>query len=220
MYNFKNALLDYRYLKDHGYAKKSSLKIVGDRYRLSKIARNCLLRGAVEKKICLLRKKKLILAEEVKDRNLGIDWYNVLITVESYLKGHTIFLADDGIIRDASAVHASYRESAITKIAIEKIITALKLINPGSIEVFLDSPISHSKIMADNLKKKMNTQLLFPISILLIHSADFKLKVFNGIVASSDSVIMDSTENIFDFPRFVLEYFFKLKVQKLELLTL
>lgn len=218
-YNFKNALHDYRYLKNHGYKDKSSLKIVGDRYQLAKNERNCLLRGVVEHNISVIRKRKLKTSKYIKNKKLGIDWYNVLITVESYLKGYTIFLADDGIIRDSGAVHGSYRESKITKIAIEKITASLKKIEPGIIEIFIDSPISHSKKMAAKIDTKMNTRLAIPISISLIHSADYKLKVFEGIVASSDSVIMDSIENIFDLPRFILETFYKFKASNLELLT-
>jgi len=218
--NFKCAVTDYRYLKNKNYSDKSALKLVGDHYRLSKMERNCLLRGVVEQKTSIQRKNKLIEAKQIENQHLGIDWYNVLITIESYLKGHFLFLADDGVIRDTSATHGSYRQSKITDQAIKIIGNTLVRIKPDKVRIAIDSPISHSKKMADDLHTRLTRILTVPCVVLLIHSADFELKRYEGIVASSDSVIMDSAERIFDFPRFVLHTYFSFQPKQLDEFTL
>ncbi len=205
---FKDAVTDYRYLKNREYSDKSALKLIGDHYRLSKIQRNCLLRGIVTQNQSITRKKKLIGAKAVRNKSLGIDWYNVLITIESYLKGQLLFLADDGVIRDSSSTHGSYRQSQVTEHAVTTLGKALLDLQPQNLSIVMDSPISFSKMMADNLRTTFNAVLPMPFEITLLHSADYALKTFQGIVASSDSVIMDCVPKIFDIARYCLSVFF------------
>ena len=72
--------------------------------------------------------------------------------------------------------------------------------------------------MADKIGKQMKTQLLCPVAVSLVHSADYKLKEFEGIVASSDSIIIDNQKKVLDLPHFILEKFYSFKVQELETL--
>jgi hypothetical protein len=90
MSNFLSGLSDYRYFKNRGYPYKSVLKIIGDRYRLSIHERNCLFRGVVNADTCSNTKKKLVLPEAIPPKPIGIDWFNVVITMESYFKGYTL----------------------------------------------------------------------------------------------------------------------------------
>ena len=92
MLNFKKPVKDYRYLMEQGYSEKASLKLVGDRYRLSRLERNCLFRGVRTRSVARCRMEKLVDSDILGGANLGVDWYNVLITVESYLKGFPVFL--------------------------------------------------------------------------------------------------------------------------------
>jgi hypothetical protein len=215
-HNFKDAVKDYRYLKNKNYSCKSSLKLVGDHYRLSKMQRNCLLRGVVEQNKSSERKKKLIRAEHIEKQHLGIDWYNVLITIESYLKGHLLFLADDGVIRDTSATHGSYRQSQITERVITIIGDTLIVLKPAQVKIAVDSPISYSKKMAVMIRQKMTETLSVPCSVVLAHSADFELKRYQGVVSSSDSVIMDSALKIFDLANFALHSHFDFRLKRLD----
>ena len=86
--NFQRAIEDYRFLKNRRYSDKAALKLVGDRYRLTSNERNCLFRAVIADADCALRKQKLITLDALVNKPLGVDWYNVLITVESYLKGY------------------------------------------------------------------------------------------------------------------------------------
>ncbi len=202
--NFKLAISDYKYLLNRGYPEKASLKLVGDRYRLDRTARNCLFRGVVKDELVKVRRAKLVSAKDVKKSSLGIDWYNVLITVESYLKGNLLFVSEDGILRDSAGVHGSYRKNEITERAIKIISQALSYLAPSKIDIFLDSPISHSGEMGTYIKRKLEEKNLKNITVEVIKSADYPLKTYHGIVATSDSVIMDNAPQIFDLPRYAL----------------
>ena len=204
MKDFLNALSDFRFLKDKKYPDRAALKLVGDRYRLSAAARNCLFRGVVSRKASSRRISALLKPEQLCCRPLGIDWFNVLITLESYLKGHPVFIADDGVLRDSSGVHGSYRPGSVTPRATTEILKTTICLLPESISIFIDSPISFSGETALSLRKEMERLTTIPFTVAVIPSADFPLKSFRGVVATSDSIIMDKNESIFDLPRYTL----------------
>ncbi len=126
MHNFANAVKDYRYLENRAFPDKAALKLVGDRYELTKIQRNMLFRGVVSRSDSIERLGKLVERAQFRQYPLAIDWYNVLITIESYLKGLPVFLADDGVLRDATGMHGSYRMGKVTEQAFDVLIRSLR----------------------------------------------------------------------------------------------
>jgi len=200
---FSLSIDDYRYLREKGYPEKASLKLVGDKYRLSRTERNTLFRGVIPRDIARARRLKLLSPDALREEGVGIDWYNVLITVECFLKGFPLFISDDGVTRDSSATHGSFRRTNVTDQAFDAIIRALGALAPRRLDVFLDSPIAFSGLMAEETRSRL-TPLAIPFLVTLEHTADYPLKSYSGIVASSDSVILDSARKIFDLPRFVV----------------
>jgi hypothetical protein len=168
------------------------------------VQRNCLFRGIIPGERADARRRKIAAPHEAAGARLGIDWYNVLITVESYLRGVALFISDDGVVRDSSATHGSYRWTGVTERALGEIVEALKGMRPGGIDAFLDAPIAFSGTMAEELRRRFPV-CGCPVSVSLSHSADYPLKSFEGLVASSDSVILDSAVRILDLARHVLE---------------
>ncbi len=203
-YDFAEACATYKLLREKGYPEKATLKLVGDRHRLSRIQRNCLFRGVIADEIAARRKAKLVGARAASGQLLALDWYNVLITVESYLKGETLFLADDGVVRDASATHGSYRTGALTPRALEEIMAMITRLCPSRVEAYLDHPIAFSARMAEELRSRL-AGLPCPVEVTLAPSADFPLKASLGIVASSDSAVLDGCGRAIDLARAVLE---------------
>lgn len=200
---FGQACDTYRYLRERGYAESAALKLVGDHHRLSRLQRNCIFRGVIPESLARARRAKMVPATAVAGAPLGIDWYNVLITVESHLRGLTIFLAEDGFARDAAAAHASFRPTPLTERAIVEIIASVGLLSPSRADVFIDAPIAHSALMAERIRV-LCAELAFPVEASLAHSADYPLKSFSGIVASSDSAIIDRAERALDLAAFAL----------------
>jgi hypothetical protein len=219
--NFQEAIADYRFLKNRGYPDKAALKLVSDHFRLSALERNCLFRAVFAVEDCERRRAKLVHASALSGRELGVDWYNVLITVESYLKGFPVFLADDGLARDSSGIHGSYRPSKVTPAAVGKILTALANLKPGRLDLFLDAPISFSGVMADSLRERL-AALHIAFAVEVHPSADYPLKSFLGVVASSDSSIIDreGVQEVLDLARYVLESAFAARIRTVEELAL
>ena len=150
---FSDACGDFKYLRERGYPEKATLKLVGDRYGLSRVQRNCLFRGIIVGRLADVRRRKIASAQEARGASIGIDWYNVLITVESYLKGVALFISDDGVVRDSSAIHGSYRWTEVTERAVHEIMETLRDMQPGRLDTFLDAPIAFSGAMAEEDRK-------------------------------------------------------------------
>jgi hypothetical protein len=205
--SFREAIEDYRHLKNRGYPDRAALKLVGDRWRLASLERNCLFRAVFAEADCRSRRGKLVPPTSVPGQPLGVDWYNVLITVESYLKGFPVFLAEDGLLRDSSGVHGSYRPSRVTEAARQRILGSLVRLGPSRLELFLDSPISFSGDMAEDLRRNAAMPPSCAFEVTVSPSADFPLKSFDGVVATSDSSIIDrsSVVRVLDLARHVLE---------------
>ncbi len=204
MHNFREACNEFKYLRERGYPEKASLKLVGDRHALSRVQRNCMFRGIIVDHRAEQRKKKIAAPAGIAGACLGVDWYNVLITVESYRRGVVLFVSDDGIVRDSAATHGSYRRTALTERALGEIVAAIAALAPLRVDAFLDAPIAFSALMADDVRARFSAASC-AAGVALAHSADFPLKGYEGTVASSDSVVLDSARRIFDLPRFVLE---------------
>jgi hypothetical protein len=220
MTDFLSALSDYRYFKNRGYPHKSVLKIIGDRYRLSTHERNCLFRGVVDTDTCSNTKKKLVLPESIPPEPIGLDWFNVVITMESYLKGYTLFVSDDGIVRDSSGVHGSYKISQISIRAMQEIISAINSLPVVKVDAFIDSPISHSGEIATMLREYTETKAMKQFDIFVVKSADYQLKNYKGIIASSDTVIIEHSNYVFDLPKYILNTRFGYSPPNLDSLVL
>ena len=216
--SFRKAIEDYRYLKNRRYPDKAALKLVSDHYRLDSGLRNSLFRAIFASEDCLMRRAKLTAAADVGGHLLGVDWYNVLITVESYLKGFPVFLSDDGLARDSSGIHGSYRPGKVTERAVAEILSTISALKPSGVELFLDSPISYSGDMAEQLRGRLAGSASMYHSVSVFPSADYPLKSFEGIVATSDSSIIDRKQvrRVFDLARFVLESSFHARIPPVE----
>jgi hypothetical protein len=201
---FSSAYRDFKHLKERGYPPTASLKLVGDRYGLPREQRNCLFRGVVESTVARQRLKKIVSPVDVHGAALGLDWFNILITLESYLKGVRVFLSDDGMVRDCAAVHGSWRMTASTDRAVEEILAVLAALAPARIDVTLDSPIAHSGLMAEELRRRLQ-QSGMAHTVRLERSADYPLKSYEGIGATPDSAILDRASRVLDLPRRILE---------------
>ncbi len=57
-HSFTEAVQDYQFLLEKSYSNKEVLKLVGDRYHLTKIQQTLLYRGIFITDVCLRRKQK------------------------------------------------------------------------------------------------------------------------------------------------------------------
>jgi len=185
-----SALEDFSLLLTKGYAEKSALKLVGDKFSLTERQRLAIMRSACSDQQFVSRSRRCIQIENLADQSIVIDGYNVLITVEAAMSGGVIFKGRDGCFRDLASIHGTYRKVTETIPAVLLIGEFLKEIGVAKALWLLDSPVSNSgrlKKLIGELAGKSNWN--WEIELLL--SPDAELIKTDQIVASSDSVVLD-----------------------------
>ncbi|MBN2316217.1 MAG: DUF434 domain-containing protein [Sedimentisphaerales bacterium] len=186
----RSALADFSLLLTKGYAQKSALKLVGDRFSLTERQRLAVMRSACSDQQLASRNKRRVDLKDLAGQPIAIDGYNVLITVEAAMSGGVIFKGRDGCFRDLASIHGTYRKVTETIPALQLIGEFLQETDVSKAIWLLDSPVSNSgrlKTLMGEIAQENNWNW----GIELCLSPDAELKKTEGIVASSDSVVLD-----------------------------
>ena len=186
----RSARVDFSLLLTKGYAEKSALKLVGDRFSLTERQRLCIMRSSCSEKQLASRSERRVEIQNLSAQSVVIDGYNVLITVEAAMSGACIFKGRDGCFRDLASIHGTYRKVTETIPALQLVGEFLKEIDITQARWLLDSPVSNSgrlKTLIGELAEKVGWN--WEIELLL--SPDAELIKSEQIVATSDSVVLD-----------------------------
>jgi hypothetical protein len=184
------ALADFSLLLTKGYADKSALKLVGDKFSLTERQRLAVMRSACSDQQLASRSQRRIGLKDIAGQSIAIDGYNVLITVEAAISGGIIFKGRDGCYRDLASIHGTYRKVTETIPAVQLIGEFLKEAGVTKALLLLDSPVSNSgrlKTLIGELAYQNN----WDWEVELVLSPDAELKKTDLVVASSDSLILD-----------------------------
>ena len=199
----REAAVDLRYLLDRGYRKESALKLVGDKYQLDKSERLVLYRSTYSKNEIKHAKGKMLGSSMITGKDLWIDGFNVLNTVEAALKGELLILCDDGVVRDFSQVYGRYRFSQLTLSSLQLIMGELKNLRPSHVRVFYDSQISKSGEIA-----KMTREVISNLGLMgdaeTTKTVDSILSKTDAVVCTSDSVILSACRYVFDLAGYII----------------
>ncbi len=193
----EEAVYDIRYLLDRGYSRKSAVKYVCDHYRFDEKMRHILSRVVFSRAVSEARRSKFLNCEELTDREIVIDGYNIIIGMESILEKQA-YLCDDGVVRDTKGTFRSFRRTGNTDRAVEIIFLFLREINPSSVFFLFDSQISKSGLFAKMIREKINDSGIKGDALTSKH-VDYDLKNSRHVVASSDGVIIDSASMVVNF---------------------
>ncbi len=202
--NLKLALADFSLLLTKGYAEKSALKLVGDRFSLTERQRLAIMRSACSDQQLKSRRHRQVELADLAGRLIAIDGYNVLITVEAAMSGAVIFKSRDGCLRDLASIHGTYRKVTETIPAVQLIGKFLKEHNVDNCLWLLDSPVSNSgrlKTLIGELARKNN----WDWEIKLLISPDAELAKTDMVVASSDSAVLDRCKSWVNLARAIIE---------------
>jgi hypothetical protein len=214
--SFKAALTDYVFLRNREYPEKPSLKLVGDRYRLTGIQRIVLFRGVTSGAKARERRAKTAAAVDLGGKELYLDGYNVLFTIMNYLLGKAVFIGNDGILRDAGD-YGEIENGRIFYKAMEVLMDFIRSCAAASLIIYLDGSVPGSITHKDGLQGRMRR---FNIGgeVYLVQSADKELnRRTGGIIGTSDSEIIDVTScRVVDTARHALERQFKTDIPDLE----
>ncbi len=178
---------------------RDSVEIVGRRFSLRKmevVALSKLVRPPEES---LRNSLKVVPARCVSGRDLGIDGFNVLITLEAALSGQPVYVCSDGMVRDLSLAYSSYRPSERFDEAVQLLDEVIKQLRPGKAVIYLDSPISKSGRIAGKIR-----EVIDDADVIVSKRVDSDI-LNHEIVASSDSRVISHATCIVDLPRVALD---------------
>jgi len=192
--DLRSAIIDFSLLLTKGYAEKSALKLVGDRFSLTERQRLAIMRNACSDQQLISRRQREVKIADMVGQPIAIDGYNVLITIEAAMSGGVIFKGRDSCFRDLASIHGTYRKVTETIPAVQLIGNFLKEIGVTEVLWLLDSPVSNSgrlKTLIGELAQKNDWNWEIRLSI----SPDAELTKTDLIIASSDSVVLDGCKS-------------------------
>jgi hypothetical protein len=140
------------WLLTHGYAETSSLKLVGDRYRLVERQRIAVSRSSCSDAALARRRASQVDLGSLRGRSLRIDGFNLVLTLESALGGGVVLGGRDGCFRDLASVHGTYRRVEETQPALELANRWLTEWGVGLCTWLLDAPVSNSGRLAGMIR--------------------------------------------------------------------
>ena len=176
---------------------------MGNRYGLTSDERNLLHRGVFSSSDSESRRRKIISIKEVQNRDLAIDGHNVLITIEAGLSGRPLILADDGFVRDISGLSGSFKKTETTEKAIQLIVNFLEKVKPLQTLFLFDAPISNSGKLAQEVKSQLKRGNL-PGDSMAVRVPEKVLIGFPGVIATSDTAIIDQSKKVLDLAGYIL----------------
>jgi hypothetical protein len=201
--DLQEAARDFRFLLNRGYPRKAALELVGNRYGLSSDERHLLHRGVFSDSDSESRRRRKVFIGKIRNKELAIDGHNVLITIEAGISGRPLVLGDDGFIRDISGLSGSYKKNETTEKAIQLVICAIKKMRPSHTLLLLDAPISKSGELAEIMRIYLKEKGI-PGDAMAVNVPERILIGFPGVVATSDTAIIDQSKEVLDLAWHVL----------------
>ena len=200
----RRAVADLSWLQSRGYSPKASLKLVGDRHALRDRQRRALQRCAAGDEECARRNRGRIEPEDLTGREIVVDGYNVLLTLEAALSGGVLLLARDGAMRDLAAMSAHYRRVHTTRPAIDLLADFFGQHRPAAVRWLLDRPVSNSgrlrRLIEDQVEDRSPSW-----TVELTDRTDRCLSESGSVVATADSAILDRCQAWVNLARHVVE---------------
>jgi len=189
-------------LLDSGFPKKNALEIVTNKFLLSKEHRLILLRGVFPASTVSAIRRKLVLPTDIRGKELRIDGYNTMITVESVFLKKPVLDCDDGLLRDISGVFGRHRVSDATMLFLQRLKSFIEKYSPRRVEIYLDKPVSMSGELASLFRKELGA-ISIPVDVVLSKNVD-TLVSKGEISASSDIVVVLKANKVIDLPRYLV----------------
>ncbi len=193
-----DAVLDLRHLLNRGYPRGSAVEFVANHYRLKLRQRHLLARCVFSEEEVANHRAKAVTAKEVRGRRLGVDGYNVIITIESILGGKQVIKCDDGFLRDLRALFGKYKISKATASALAGLLQVVRRAKPGKVVVFFDQQVSRSGELAEMAREEM-ARLGLDGDARTAVGTDAKVRGFD-VAASSDRAIIGRARAAWDIP--------------------
>ena len=179
------------YLINEGYDLKQASTFVGNHFLLSERQRLAIMRSVATNQQLAERTYKLVPFCDIAGREVWIDGFNTIITLEVMLSHSILLHCMDGTIRDLAALRGTYRLIPETKEAIQLMFNILQNAGVSKINILLDQPVSNSgrlKSLIADIAESRNCS--FDLDIQILRDVDRSL-YGKELVITSDSIILD-----------------------------
>lgn len=201
---FAAAASDLSYLLGRNYGVKSAVALVGNRYQLNKRQQRALALITAPAPQIIARKAKQINTNQLQGKDIQIDGYNLLISIEAALSGGYIFVSQDGCYRDIASVHGTYKRVEETQQAVELIHQAIEQLAVQHVQWYFDAPVSNSGRLKTFLYQYA-TEHSLNWDIELVMNPDKILVEKNKITVSCDSWVVDEVDTYFDLAAYIIK---------------
>ena len=177
------------YLINEGYDLKSASTFVGNHYLLSERQRLSIMRSVATNEQISVRKSRQVQADELAGKEVWIDGFNTIITLEVILSDSIFFFCMDGTLRDLAALRGTYRLIPETDRAVKLMLDTLEKSKARMVRILLDEPVSNS----GRLKAKIaDIAESYPFELDIRIQKDVDRELYNReLVVTSDSIILD-----------------------------
>lgn len=177
------------YLINEGYDLKQASTFVGNHFLLSERQRLAVMRSLATAEQLAMRKAKLLTAAEAAGRDVWIDGFNTVITLEVLKCDSILFSCMDGTVRDLASLRGTYRIIPETEDAVRLLFDSLEEMEIHSATVLLDQPVSNSGRLKA-LIAELAVEYPFALDIQIQKDVDRELYEKENVI-SSDSIILD-----------------------------
>ena len=201
---------DIRSILRWGYSKFATIRFVAEHSQLSAGERHILTRVIMPPEKVVSRINKKIACDSISNRDILLDGYNVLLSVDSLLKNEPMWFCDDGYIRDTRYYFSKESQAEGIERSLDSVLEFLSGTTPKSVTFLLDSQISRSGELAGFIRRKLEERKIQG-GARTSKTVDFDLKTEGGdpekklIVATSDGIIIDSVLQVLDIPACLME---------------
>lgn len=182
-----------RYLINEGYDLKQASTFVGNHFLLSERQRLAIMRSLATDEQLAGRRDRQVQITDLGEKEVWIDGFNTIITLEVMFSEGILFECMDGTIRDLAALRGTYRLIPETSEAVRMMLQALQKARISKATILLDEPVSNSgrlkALIAD-----IGEEFGFEMDIQILRDVDRSLYSRENVI-TSDSVILDHCES-------------------------
>ena len=177
------------YLANEGYDLKQATTFVGNHYLLSERQRLAIMRSVATQVQIENRHRKQVPMTALSGREVWIDGFNTIITLEVLLSDSILFSCMDGTIRDLAALRGTYRLIPETEKATLMLFELLQEAEVSRVNILLDQPVSNSGRLKTCMAE-IGEEYPFALDIQILREVDRDL-YDKELVITSDSIILD-----------------------------
>lgn len=178
------------YLLNEGYDLKQATVFVGNHFLLSERQRLAITRSVASINQLEERGNKKKDLHDLAGKEMWIDGFNIIITLEVLLCDSLLFQCMDETIRDLAALRGTYRLIPETANAAQMMLDVLQEAGVSKVNILLDKPVSNSGRLKELIADVAERDCSIPLDIQILRDVDREL-YGKEYVITSDSIILD-----------------------------